>query len=592
VLQPIRCVAILAWLIPVLGRASEEGYEQRLERWGLELQSRERDPDPQGKRVGQILVSSEEIVAPSDPYPKWLNLFHVKTRDDVIKREILLQPGDLYDPDLAAESERILRSLYIFAVARVIPVKSAQAGTVDLLVVTKDLWSLRLNTQFNTVGSLVQLLRFTPTEQNFLGRNQQVSLDFLMRLDTISLGQAFTDRRLFGSRLALSETAAIILNRSTGSAEGSRGGLSFGQPLYSLATERGFGISGSWDVERVRIYRGAEIWQVPFPDPDTGMPVPVPVVYDSRDIEGQASYTRSYGRRFKTNVTAAVGAYTRRFTAPFDLGLTDAQRAWLTANYVPRSEDVVYLSEALELFLAEYRVLHDIASFALSEDVRLGPSMLFVLRYAEPTISSSDRFLEGKASARYTLYEVDDLLSATLSAGARFQPGSSTADRGTSLVNRRVAAEVVNYSPLVGPGRFAVRGYVDVLGQDLNNGKFLLGGGNGLRGTPAESLTGTGRMLLNFEYRTKPLDFHTLHLGGVLFLDVGRTWGEGAVFGFVYTIGFGLRALLPQFNLDTLRVDFGYVLQGPVPSSLLDRFSSSFGQVFDYYPAYLDYPTP
>ena len=99
-------------------------------------------------------------------------------------------------------------------------------------------------------------------------------------------------------------------------------------------------------------------------------------------------------------------------------------------------------------------------------------------------------------------------------------------------------------------------------------------------------------MLLNFEYRTKPLDFHTLHLGGVLFLDVGRTWGEGAVFGFVYTIGFGLRALLPQFNLDTLRVDFGYVLQGPVPSSLLDRFSSSFGQVFDYYPAYLDYPTP
>ena len=110
-LRPIRCIAILAWLIPVLGRASEEGYEQRLERWGLERQNREPDPNPQGKRVGQILVSSEEIVAPSDPYPKWLNVFHVKTRDEVIKREILLQPGDLYDPDLAAESERILRSL-------------------------------------------------------------------------------------------------------------------------------------------------------------------------------------------------------------------------------------------------------------------------------------------------------------------------------------------------------------------------------------------------------------------------------------------------------------------------------------------------
>src|SRR5262249_13064969 len=147
---------------------------------------------------------------------------------------------------------------------------------------------------------------------------------------------------------------------------------------------------------------------------------------------------------------------------------------------------------------------------------------------------------------------------------ARFQPGSSTADRGTSLVNRRVAAEMVNYSPLVGPGRFAVRGYVDVLGQDLNNGKFLLGGSNGRRRPPAQSLTGHARQLLSFAYRPKAWDFHTLHLGGVLFWDVGRTWGEGAVFGFVHTIGFGLRALVPQFNLDTLRVDFGYVLQGPV----------------------------
>jgi hypothetical protein len=586
--RSILCAVILACSIPIRGMASEEGYEGRLVEWGLSLQGRELDPNPEGKVIDEILVSSEDIVARSDPYPKILNILHVKTRQDVIKREILLQPGDRYDPELAAESERNLRQLFIFAVARVLPVKSPIPGHVSILVVTKDLWSIRLNSEFNTVGSLLQLLHLRPTEQNFLGRNQQVSLDFLMRLDTISLGQAFTDRRLFGTRLSFSENAAIILNRSTGKSEGSRGGFFFGQPLYSLATEHAFGISGSWDIETARIYRGANVWQVPFPDPSTGNPVPVPVIYNAKDLEAAASYTRSYGRQAKTNISVGLGAYTRRYTPPVDLGLTDDQRAWLTSNYLPRSEDVVYLEGALELFRADYRVLRDIATFALSEDYRLGPSVFVDLRYAEPALLSSVRFLEGKARLRYALYERDDLFIATVAIGARFQPDGSTVPGASSLVNRRVSGEVVNYSPVIGPGRFAVRGYVDTLGNDLNNTKFLLGGGNGLRGTPAESLTGTTRLLFNLEYRTKALDFHTLHLGGVVFWDAGRTWGTGTTSAFTHTIGLGLRGLLPQFDLETLRIDFGYVLRGPMPSSFLDRFSASFGQVFDYRPGFLN----
>jgi len=568
--------------------ASEEGYEGRLVEWGLALQGREPDPNPEGKVIDEILVSSEDIVAPSDPYPKILNILHVKTKQDVVKREILLQPGDRYDPEIAAESERNLRQLFIFAVARVLPVKSPTPGKVSILVVTKDLWSIRLNSEFNTVGSLLQLLHLRPTEQNFLGRNQQVSLDFLMKLDTISLGQAFTDRRLFGTWLTFSETAAIILNRSTGKSEGSRGAFFFGQPLYSLATEQAFGITGSWDIETVRTYRGANVWLVPFPDPATGNPVLVPVIYDAKNLQAAASYTRSYGRQAKTNLSIGLGAYTRRYTPPVYLGLTDDQRAWLTSNYLPRSEDVVYLEGALQLYRADYRVLRDIATFALSEDFHLGPSMFVDLLYAEPALLSSVRFLEGKTRLRYALYEKDDLFIATLAIGARFQPDGSTAPGASSLVNRRLSGEVVNYFPVIGPGRFAVRGYFDTVANDLNNTKFFLGGGNGLRGTPAESLTGTTQLLFNLEYRTKPLEFHTLHLGGVVFWDAGKTWGAGTTSAFTHSIGIGLRGLLPQFDLETLRIDFGYVLRGPMPSSFLDRFSASFGQVFDYRPGFLN----
>jgi len=584
----IRCAVILACSIPIRGMASEEGYEGRLVEWGLALQGREPDPNPEGKVIDEILVSSEDIVAPSDPYPKILNILHVKTKQDVVKREILLQPGDRYDPEIAAESERNLRQLFIFAVARVLPVKSPTPGKVSILVVTKDLWSIRLNSEFNTVGSLLQLLHLRPTEQNFLGRNQQVSLDFLMKLDTISLGQAFTDRRLFGTWLTFSETAAIILNRSTGKSEGSRGAFFFGQPLYSLATEQAFGITGSWDIETVRTYRGANVWLVPFPDPATGNPVLVPVIYDAKNLQAAASYTRSYGRQAKTNLSIGLGAYTRRYTPPVYLGLTDDQRAWLTSNYLPRSEDVVYLEGALQLYRADYRVLRDIATFALSEDFHLGPSMFVDLLYAEPALLSSVRFLEGKTRLRYALYEKDDLFIATLAIGARFQPDGSTAPGASSLVNRRLSGEVVNYFPVIGPGRFAVRGYFDTVANDLNNTKFFLGGGNGLRGTPAESLTGTTQLLFNLEYRTKPLEFHTLHLGGVVFWDAGKTWGAGTTSAFTHSIGIGLRGLLPQFDLETLRIDFGYVLRGPMPSSFLDRFSASFGQVFDYRPGFLN----
>src|SRR5262249_61294488 len=118
------------------------------------------------------------------------------------------------------------------------------------------------------------------------------------------------------------------------------------------------------------------------------------------------------------------------------------------------------------VYLADYVVLRNFQTLALSEDYRLGPTLFFVLRYAEPGLGSSLRFLEGGTTLRYRFYERDDLFTATLSAGARFLPLGSVADQTSALVNRRVAAEIVNYSPVIGPGRFALRGLVDIRAQD------------------------------------------------------------------------------------------------------------------------------
>ncbi|MGZ3460488.1 MAG: BamA/TamA family outer membrane protein, partial [Archangium sp.] len=87
------------------------GYEDALVQWGLERVGQAAEPAPEGKRLEGVLVASEDVVAPSDPYPLMLDLLHARTRDEVIRREVLLEPGAPYSSALAQETARNLRKL-------------------------------------------------------------------------------------------------------------------------------------------------------------------------------------------------------------------------------------------------------------------------------------------------------------------------------------------------------------------------------------------------------------------------------------------------------------------------------------------------
>jgi hypothetical protein len=428
------------------------------------------------------------------------------------------------------------------------------------------------------------MLRLRPSELNFLGYNKQVSLDFLLRLDTLSLGQAYTDPRILGSRLALSESAAVILNRATHRAEGSRGLVTFGRPLYSLDTEWGFNLAASWLVERTRLYQGASIFQLLFPD-DQNATASIPYVFDTRRVGASGVYTWSFGRYHKTNLSAGYGGYSRRFTAPLDTGLTDDQRAWLTAKSLPQSENVTYLTATVRTFEANFRVLHDIDTFALSEDYQLGYQALLSTRWAEPALLSSIRYVELSAGAGYRAYVHENLASLIGAVSARLVPGA-LATGSDRWVNRRVAAEFINVSPPVGFGRFAFRATAELNFADLEKRVLFLGGGDGLRGVAAEALHGSKLVLLNLEYRTRSLKFQTVHLGGVLFWDAGSVFDQSPAL--VHTVGVGLRILFPQFNRVPVRIDIGYAFDANRRPSFIDAISASYGQVFDYRPALLN----
>lgn len=559
--------------------ASDASYEQQLIDWGLAQHGRVLEPFPEGKTIEAVLVASEEIFSPSDPWPRLLNLVHVRTKERIVQQEValLFKPGDRYVQAQVQETERNLRRLFIFGVARVVPVQGT-AGGVALLVVTKDRWSLRLNSQFTLIGGLLQFLRLQPTEQNFLGNNQQVALDVVLRLDTLSLGQSFVERRLFGSRLNLTETAGLVLNRQTGRPEGTYGAVYFGRPLISLDQQWSFGLEGSWRFGPRREFRGANVWQLDYPDAATASRT-VPYIYDRSVLGVEAAVTRRLGSAVKADVSLALGRYARRYSAPAASALSEAEAAWFTANWLPRTEDATYALAYLTLFTPTFAVVRNIDSYQLSEDLQLGPRVNLGARWGLPAPLSTAGFVELGGSARWRFLVADDLLTLSAAGTVRLRSDGPPA-------NLRYAFELANVSPPFQGGRFVSRVTFEARRNDLDNARIVLGGSNGLRGTLPEVQQGRTAVLANFEYRTRPFELLTTYTGLVLFYDVGTAFeGQPAP---LHTVGVGLRILLPQFNADPIRIDFGFQLGGPNAS--LNNLNATFGQITDFRPALLDSP--
>lgn len=556
----------LPLLVVVAALGADGTYEDRLIAWALSHQGRVQEPDPSGLRIEEVLVASEDVFSASDPWPDFLNLVHVRTRENVIRREVLLSPGEAWDPVKIEETDRVLRRLPFLSVARVVAVKG-RAGGVGLLVVTKDRLSLRLNSFFTTVGDVLQVLLLRPSEQNFLGRGQRIVLEFLLYLDTLQISQSFQEPRLFGSRVGLFEAAGVIINRQSGQPEGTIGELRVGRPIASLDQRWAFNVEGGWLLKTQRTFCAAVICN------DEG----VPRVYDVRRLRAEASVTRSFGALWKTDVTAALGGYHRRFEAPSNS--TPEQRRLLEERVLPRSEDATYVSALFRLFRADFRILKNVDTYELTEDYQLGPLLQLGARWAVPIVSAN-HFVELGGALRYRWLIAEDLLTLSVAAAVRLAPGAEA-------VNRHLAVEVVNASPPFHGGRLVTRVLLDVIKFDLDRRVQLLGGSTGLRGARAEGLSGRNLFLVNLEYRARAIELRTLFVGVVLFWDAGSAFDERI--DVTHTVGVGLRILVPQWNQEPLRFDLGFVVPGRGPVGL-DSLNATSGQVTSLRPTFLDYP--
>jgi len=144
--------------------------------------------------IHRVQLIRRDIFDPNER--SWLaragNKLHFQTRAPVIRREVLLRPGQVYDSALVAESERNLRSMGIFRRVQIDSVRT-DSGLV-LRVLTKDGWSTQLDWRFRSTGGEVAFT-LGMVETNLLGTASSAAIRYRNDPDRNSIALGFRRRR-------------------------------------------------------------------------------------------------------------------------------------------------------------------------------------------------------------------------------------------------------------------------------------------------------------------------------------------------------------------------------------------------------------
>lgn len=562
------------------------GYERQsiddaLRRLGARI-----DTTPQGKVVESIEIMPLEVVEPRDPIPnvlalpRILNFLHVTTKPYVIRREVLLHPGERYRQALVDETCRNLRSLQQTSLVLCFPVEGSAPDRARVVVVTKDVWSLRLNSDVRFANGRIERLVLQPTEANLLGTHQSVAALFQLDPATYSLGARYKIPRLAGSRVLASAEASFIRNRDTGDAEGSFGQFSYGQPLYSTQAEWSWLASLQWRHDVSRRFVAGQL--ATFGGPEAGS-AGIPYRYREDLVSGYYEVTRSFGTRTKHDLS--VGAMAdRRVFRTFDEDLAGKPASAVSAflsRAVPVSDTKVGPFFEYHAYSARYMRVLDLNTLGLQEDYRIGPEVILRLFPSAHVLGSSRDVVGLYASAAYTVPLGDGLARGFVETQTDFEldgrVGSVVSD-GSVLVGGRVATPSTPAGRLIFDARMLDR-YEDYLNQNT-----VLGGDTRLRGYPTQAFIGRNLVVGNLEYRTPALEVLSVEVGGAAFFDTGDVFEDFSQMRLKQGAGFGLRALIPMLDRVVLRADWGFPLSSwyvpPVKSSFPGEIVVSFRQAF------------
>lgn len=588
------------------------------------------DPSPWGKVIGNVHVYNEDVFAENSAVLQFFNNFHVTTREFAIRIETVIGAGEVWDQERIEETARRLRDPLWSSVVVVIPVTSSEPGKVDMLVVTRDVWSLRLNTRYTFQSGKLTDLTLALSENNFFGTRKVLAIAVDMDQGAIAMGPLFIDKNVLGKHIELRARFDVIANRDdflngfpglgairedTGEGgwtyEGTQSSLSVTKPLWSLASKWGGGATFTHRYATDRRFFSTSIRPVrcPLDGGDcatriTSMP-DEPGEFDPNTTPAEELFGVEYAmRRFSTSVftsrqfdgrlagaklkqqVALQYAFSRIRPEPLDTFAGNAaQRDAFIRAALPRSETLSEVAASYGFFTPRFRSLRNIQSYDLAEDIRFGPDFSVSVGLGLESLGGSANYQRASASVGWTFpWCRDGFVRPSVGIGGKRQPGlidSDFVDANASAA-LRIVTPTYWYARLVASLSTATAWNRSIPGLP---GPFFLGSDDGLRGYLINEFDGQRLARGNFELRSIPTPLWFLRVGAVVFYDVGAvpdTWRTFSVAKHVHhDAGVGLRALIPQSNRELFRFDLAFPLDdGERTAAGTPRFIASFEQFF------------
>lgn len=525
--------------------------------------------DAAGTRCGTapisfIFVDNHSIFDTSDPdlderfawAYKVANALHVRTRESVIRRELLFEPGECHDALLLEESERLLRAYPFLSRVDVFAVPQPDSS-VHVVVDTQDEWSTQVDLRVDFDDGL-EFEGIELRERNLLGTGQTVGLFFFEREATKDYGVLYETPQLFGTRWDLNASAG----RSRAGTFITAGvAYPFVGEVGRWAGHQGFAredrffdyvADGSPDHELHVLSRLRDKWLdfalvTRLGEPGRLTRIGGGLLY--RDLtfpDGPDAVQVVRGDDFDERM-------------PADAAVRDAVARQRTER---RDLRLMFLLGQRNIRWVQRRGFDSLRG---EEDIRLGFDAELAAGPSLPVFERDDDLMT--TAAFYGGFEPSNgLLATRLWAEARHDFGAGAGVSGWEDIIAE--GELLAYwKPERSRQTFVFRAAGTGGWHTRTPFQITLGGDRGVRGYASERFPGGRRVVFSLEDRIFfgwPLP-DVMDMGATVFLDAGRIWPGDAPFGtdsgWRASAGIGLRNAFPAGGRTTYRIDLALPLE-------------------------------
>ena len=480
------------------------------------------DLESSGAVIGRVTIDNENIFNLDDPKDdkslfRFADHLHVKTRASVISHHLLFKPGDHYSRRVLDESERLLRQEGYFYDAWIRAARYHD-GKVDVVVTTRDVWTLNPGFNFGRSGG-TNSTGVKLEDSNLLGSGVDVTLSHSSNVDRRATQLAVSDQHAFGTWTAVAANFADL-------SDGYQREFTVQRPFYAFNTRWAAGVYGIHDLQTDSLWdRGQVIDQ--FQDMHQGAQVYVGL---SHGLQDGWVHRWSMGITYDEHRFAPLPSFLD--TNP---GAADPHFVYL----LPQDRRFLYPWVQFDLIQDDYLRLSNHDQIGRTEDFYLGTSASMRLGFAASSMGSSSNAMIFQSSATRGFRRGGSTLLLYGDFSGRVSEGKL--ENGIADASIRYYVEQ-SKNWLFFTTLLATKGWR----LDLDN-QILLGGDNGLRGYPLRYQSGTTRALFSVEQRyfTDWYPFRLFRVGGAVFFDAGRVWGNAPLaqppLGLLEDAGFGLR---------------------------------------------------